>query len=53
MTREELTKAVLSLIDENCMEMGKEEYIDFLEEVAGDIEIRAEAVRSELAEDDE
>jgi hypothetical protein len=48
MTPKELEQEVWKLIDDNCMEMSKEEYLDFLLGIRDDADIRAESVKIEI-----
>lgn len=52
MTSNELEEEVWKLIDDNCMSMGKQEYLDFLRGISSDADTRAEAVEQELEEED-
>ena len=48
----QLNKEVFELIDSNCMEMSKQEYLDFLNELIGDLSVSAAGMEAEL-EDEE
>ncbi len=52
MTSSELQAKVLKLIDDNCLGMCKEEYLEFLQDLRYNADVRAEAVRQEI-EDEE
>lgn len=52
MTPQELIDKVFALIDEHCMEMSQEEYLEALQGIRDDAGIRAEAVQNELEDDD-
>ena len=49
MTKEQLTQAVWELIDQNSMELSQTEYIDFLMELEDEALGRCEAVREDVA----
>lgn len=53
MTSKELEQKVWELIDDNCMEMSKEDYLDFLQGIRDDANIRAEVVEQELKDENE
>jgi hypothetical protein len=51
MTTEELTQQVWALIDEHSMDFDKRGWIDFLEELATDANMKADAAKDELDEE--
>ncbi len=53
MTNEELTKKTWELIDEHSMELSREDWHEFLTDLAADAGMRSEAVKEELAENTE
>ncbi len=48
MTGNELKKAVIKLIDDNCMVMPISEYAETMEDLSSDLAIRAEAARDDI-----
>ena len=52
MEKQELIEEVMRCIDDNAGDMDQGEYLDFLEQVASDLGIRAEAVRDEIQDDE-
>lgn len=48
MTQKELERQVWEFIDDNCMELSKEEYLDFLQGLREDANMRAQTVEQEL-----
>lgn len=52
MEKQELTQGVWEYIDRHAMNLSKEDWLDFLEDLADDAKIRAEAVKEELDEED-
>jgi hypothetical protein len=53
MTQHQLEREVWQLIDDNCMEMTKEEYLEFLQGLRDDANIKAESVERELDAENE
>lgn len=51
MTAEQIKKEVWEIIDEHCMDISKEEYIELMEDLANDMKMRAEASREELIDE--
>ena len=49
----QLNKEVFELIDSNCMEISKQEYLDFLNELIGDLSVRADGIEEEIEQDEE
>lgn len=48
MSQKELEEQVWQFIDDNCMELTQEEYLDFLLGLKSDAETRAETVELEI-----
>lgn len=48
MTVDDIKTKVLEYLDEQVAQLSQVEYLEFLDDLASDLEIRAEAVREEL-----
>lgn len=50
MNKEEIERALWELIDEHSMDISQEEYLDLLQSIRDDANIRAESVEQEIEE---
>lgn len=52
MTPEKLTEAVIALIDDNAADWPTEDYAEFLGNLIGDLQMREEAAKNEIEDND-